>query len=34
MAVGASSAVIMLFTVMAVMVPYLYSELRERRDAG
>jgi glucose/mannose transport system permease protein len=33
MAVGASSAVIMLFTVMAVMVPYLYSELRERRDA-
>ena len=33
MAVGASSAVIMLFTVMAVMVPYLYSELKERRDA-
>jgi glucose/mannose transport system permease protein len=33
MAVGASSAVIMLCTVMAVMVPYLYSELRERRDA-
>jgi hypothetical protein len=25
--------VIMLFTVMAVIVPYLYSELRERRDA-
>jgi glucose/mannose transport system permease protein len=33
MAVGASSAVIMLCTVTAVMVPYLYSELRERRDA-
>jgi glucose/mannose transport system permease protein len=33
MAVGASSAVIMLFTVMAIMVPYLYSELRERGDA-
>ena len=33
MAVGATSAVVMLFTVAAVIVPYLWSELRERRDA-
>jgi glucose/mannose transport system permease protein len=30
MAVGASSAVIMLMTIAAIMVPYLYAELRER----
>jgi len=30
MAVGAASAVIMLMTVAAVIIPYLYSELRER----
>ena len=30
MAVGAASAVIMLMTIAAVIVPYLYSELRER----
>lgn len=30
MSVGASSAVIMLMTVAAIIVPYLYSELRER----
>jgi glucose/mannose transport system permease protein len=29
MAVGAASAVIMLMTIMAIIVPYLYSELRE-----
>ena len=43
MAVGSASAVIMLMTIAAIMVPYLYSELREkamsaadlhRRDAG
>jgi glucose/mannose transport system permease protein len=31
MGVGAASAVIMLMTIAAVIVPYLYSELRERR---
>ncbi|RXT17617.1 MULTISPECIES: sugar ABC transporter permease [unclassified Bosea (in: a-proteobacteria)] len=31
MAVGAASAVIMLMTITAIIVPYLYSELRERR---
>jgi glucose/mannose transport system permease protein len=30
MAVGSASAVIMLMTVAAVMIPYIYSELRER----
>ncbi|HLW91115.1 MAG TPA: sugar ABC transporter permease [Roseiarcus sp.] len=30
MAVGSTSAVIMLMTIAAIMVPYLYSELRER----
>ena len=29
-AVGAASAVMMLMTVAAIMVPYLYSELREK----
>jgi glucose/mannose transport system permease protein len=32
MSVGAASAVIMLMTVAAIIVPYLYSELRERRQ--
>ncbi len=32
MGIGASSAVIMLMTVAAIMVPYLYSELRERKQ--
>lgn len=32
MAVGAASAIMMLMTVAAIIVPYLYSELRERRD--
>ena len=31
MAVGSTSAVIMLMTIAAIMVPYLYSELREKR---
>lgn len=31
MGIGASSAVIMLMTVAAIMVPYLYSELREKK---
>jgi len=31
MGIGASSAVIMLMTVAAIIVPYLYSELREKR---
>jgi glucose/mannose transport system permease protein len=31
MAVGASAAVIMLMTIAAIIVPYLYSEIRERR---
>ena len=30
MGLGASSAVIMLMTIAAIMVPYLYAELRER----
>ncbi len=30
MAVGSASAVIMLMTIAAIMVPYLYSELREK----
>ena len=33
MGIGAGSAVMMLATVAAVIVPYLYSELRERPDA-
>jgi glucose/mannose transport system permease protein len=33
MGVGASSAVVMLLTIAAIMVPYLYSELRERPHA-
>jgi len=33
MGVGASSAVVMLLTVAAIIVPYLYSELRERPHA-
>jgi len=31
MAVGSTSAIIMLMTIAAIMVPYLYSELREKR---
>ncbi len=31
MGIGASSAVIMLMTIAAIMIPYLYSELREQR---
>jgi len=31
MGIGSSSAVIMLMTIAAIMVPYLYSELRERK---
>jgi glucose/mannose transport system permease protein len=31
MGVGAASAVVMLMTIAAVIVPYLYAELRERR---
>ena len=30
MAVGSTSAVIMLMTIAAIMIPYLYSELREK----
>ncbi|TIS13871.1 MAG: sugar ABC transporter permease, partial [Mesorhizobium sp.] len=30
MAVGSASAVIMLMTLTAIIVPYLYSELREK----
>jgi glucose/mannose transport system permease protein len=30
MAVGSTAAVIMLMTIAAIMVPYLYSELREK----
>jgi glucose/mannose transport system permease protein len=30
MAVGSASAVIMLMTVAAIMVPYIYSEIREK----
>ena len=30
MGVGASSAVIMLLTIVAIMVPYLYRELKQR----
>jgi len=32
MAVGSTSAVIMLMTIAAIMVPYLYSELKEKRQ--
>ena len=32
MAVGSTSAVIMLMTIAAIMVPYLYSELRQKRS--
>ena len=31
MGVGAASAVIMLMTIAAIMIPYLYAELREKR---
>ena len=31
MGIGAASAVIMLITIAAIMIPYLYSELRERK---
>jgi glucose/mannose transport system permease protein len=31
---GAASAVMMLCTVAAIMVPYLYSEMRPRRKSG
>jgi glucose/mannose transport system permease protein len=31
--IGAASAMMMLLTVMAVIVPYLYSELRSNRHA-
>lgn len=34
MGVGAASAMIMLFGVLAILVPYLYSELRGQRGAG
>jgi glucose/mannose transport system permease protein len=30
--VGSTSAVIMLMTIAAIMIPYLYSELREKRQ--
>jgi glucose/mannose transport system permease protein len=33
MGVGAASAVIMLMTIAAIIVPYLYSELRETGHA-
>ncbi len=33
MSVGAASAVIMLMTIAAIIVPYLYSELKEPRHA-
>ena len=32
MGIGAASAVIMLITIAAIMIPYLYSELRERKS--
>jgi glucose/mannose transport system permease protein len=32
MGVGSTSAVIMLMTIAAIMIPYLYSELREKRQ--
>ena len=32
MGVGAASAVIMLMTIAAVIVPYLYSELKTKKD--
>jgi glucose/mannose transport system permease protein len=31
MGIGASSAVIMLMTIAAIIIPYLWSELRERK---
>jgi glucose/mannose transport system permease protein len=31
MGIRASSAVIMLMTIVAIMVPYLYAELREKK---
>ena len=34
MGIGASSAVIMLMMIAAIIVPYLYAELRERRHGG
>jgi glucose/mannose transport system permease protein len=32
MAVGSASAIVMLTTIAAIMVPYLYSELREKNQ--
>ena len=32
MGIGAASAVIMLMTIAAIMVPYIYAEVRERRE--
>jgi glucose/mannose transport system permease protein len=32
MGVGSTSAVIMLMTIAAIMIPYLYSELREKHQ--
>ena len=32
MGIGASSAIIMLMTIAAIIVPYLYAELRERKS--
>jgi glucose/mannose transport system permease protein len=32
MGIGASSAVIMLMTIAAIMVPYLYAELKEKTE--
>jgi glucose/mannose transport system permease protein len=32
MGVGSTSAVIMLMTIATIMIPYLYSELREKRQ--
>jgi glucose/mannose transport system permease protein len=31
MGIGAASAVIMLMTIAAIMIPYLYSELKEKK---
>ena len=30
--IGAASAVIMLMTIAAIMIPYLYAELKEKRE--
>jgi glucose/mannose transport system permease protein len=32
MGIGSASAVVMLATIAAIMVPYLYSELKEKRQ--